>query len=241
MKICLCFIGLQRTVDKTYENIRSNLINGENEYTKFYVTWKNENIDRFLSIYPDAVIYKVNEVTQEDEGFKKWKDGLQAHISWRRTYDPEVALFRYYQQIYLWKKAVEALMAHRNDFDILVRLRTDTIFINDSGPIYTYYDMLVESKNSVYFPTGPRQSILQEGEGCPDQFFIGKPESVLKALDIIDFLHKYKINYVEKDRKWFDTDTLEENIVQPESSLYYYLKGEGVNICYLPFTVDKVH
>ena len=97
---------------------------------------------------------------------------------------------------------------------------------------------MLESELSIFFPSEPRQSILKEGEGCPDQFFIGKPESVLKALQIIDFLHKYKITYIEKHIMWYPVDTLEENIIQPESSLYYYLKGEGVDIKYLPTVIN---
>ena len=37
---------------------------------------------------------------------------------------------------------------------------------------------------------------------------------------------------------WYPVDTLEENIIQPESSLYYYLKGEGVDIKYLPTVIN---
>ena len=236
MKICLCFIGLQRTISRTYQNIEINIIDTTNEFTKVFVTWKNENIDIFLSLYPDTIIHRVDEVSQEDEEFKKWKDGLQMHISWRRTYEPDFALFRYYQQIYLWKKASEFLVSYKNEFDLFMRLRSDSIFLNN--PIHEYYNIMLESELSIFFPSEPRQSILKEGEGCPDQFFIGKPESVLKALQIIDFLHKYKITYIEKHIMLYPVDTLEENIIQPESSLYYYLKGEGVDIKYLPTVIN---
>ena len=80
MKICLCFIGLQRTISRTYQNIEINIIDTTNEFTKVFVTWKNENIDIFLSLYPDTIIHRVDEVSQEDEEFKKWKDGLKMHL-----------------------------------------------------------------------------------------------------------------------------------------------------------------
>ena len=87
MKICLCFIGLQRTISKTYQDIQENVIDNKNKFTIVYVTWKNENIDDFLRIYPDSIIHRVDEVKLEDEEFNKWKIGLNMHISWRRTYN----------------------------------------------------------------------------------------------------------------------------------------------------------
>ena len=235
MNICICFTGLQRTIDRTYKNIESSLIDKENTFTKVFVTWRNENINTFLSIYPDMVVHRVDEVTPEDEEFKKWKDGLQMHISWRRTYQPEVALFRYYQQIYLWKKA--ALFLSMNEsFDLMIRVRSD---ITISGDIVSsqYNDM---KENTLYFPTEPRHSIFNNGTGCPDYYFIGKPSVVIKALSIVDYLHKYKITYKESDTMWFPEPVIEENIIQPESSMYIFLKGEGIDINFLNNTIDII-
>jgi hypothetical protein len=236
MKVCIWFTGLQRTINKTHENIESNFINDVDTFTKVYVTWKNENTYTFLSIYPDAIIYKVNEVTQEDEEFKKWKEGLQMHISWRRSYEPNFALFRYYQQIYLWKKAAEVLKSHENEFDLCIRIRTD---INISGNIVSsYYNSIKE--NTIYFPSEPKHSIFSDETGCPDYYFIGKPSVVIKALCILDYLHKYRVTYTESNTKWFPGSVIEENIIQPESSMYIFLKGEGINIEYLNNRIEVI-
>jgi hypothetical protein len=236
MKICLCFTGLQRTINKTYQNIESNLINGENEFIKLFITWKNENIDTFISIYPDTIIYRVDEITIEDEEFKKWKEGLQMHISWRRTYEPDIALFRYYQQIYLWKKAADVLQSHQNEFDLYIRVRTD---INISGNIVSsQYNNIKE--NTIYFPNEPRNSIFENGTGCPDYYFMGKPSVVIKALCILDYLHKYRVTYTESNTKWFPEPMIEENVIQPESSMYIFLKSENMEIEYLNNIIEII-
>jgi len=235
MKICLCFTGLQRTINKTYQNIESNLINSENEFIKIFVTWKNENIDTFISIYPDTTIHRVDEITIENEEFKKWKEGLQMHISWRRTCEPDIALFRYYQQIYLWKKAAEVLQSYQNEFDLYMRVRTDINILGD--PVCDYNNI---KENTIYFPNEPRHSIFGNGTGCPDYYFIGKPSVVIKALCILDYLHKYRVTYTESNTMWFPEPVIEENIIQPESSMYIFLKGEGINIEYLNNRIEVI-
>ena len=231
MKICICFIALQRTIGITYKNIEHNLINEDNEFTIIYVTWKNENIDTFLSIFPNTIVYRVDEITEEDEGYKKWQEGLKYHISLRY-----ISLFIWYRQIYLWKKAADILKTKETEFDLMIRMRTDIIFENDY--VFRYYKEIKE--NTLYFASEPRHSIYGDERGCPDQFFMGKPCDVIKALNIVDNIHNYKITYVERLRTWFPVDTLEENIVQPETCLYNYLKGEGRHIVHLPFKLELI-
>jgi len=243
MKICLCFIGLQRTISKTYQDIQENVIDNKNKFTIVYVTWKNENIDDFLRIYPDSIIHRVDEVKLEDEEFNKWKFGLNMHISWRRTYNSlDDCLFRYYQHIYLLKKAALFLDYMKESFDLYVRLRTD---INISGQIVSScYDDIKE--DTVYFPTAGgspssgigRHSIFGDDTGCPDHYFLGKPSNVLKVLSVIDYVHKYKINYIET--RWFPEPTPEENIVQPESTFYKFLIGENISFEFLSNSVQVV-
>lgn len=236
MRICLCFLGLERTISKTYSNICSNIIDNTNTFAIVFVTWNNESSDTFHRLFPSAYIHKVKEISIEGDEFNNWKQGLQMHISWRRTYESDYALFRYFQQIYLWKKASEFLNTIKDQVDIIVRLRTDIAY---SQPIYHFYKLIKDNKPSIlFFPNDTQQHILREGESCPDQFFMGNPYSVLKALDISDFIHQYKINYIETKRKWFDVDTYEMNIIQPESTLYYYLKGSNIDIIKLPFTFN---
>ena len=236
MKICLCFTGLQRTISRNYQNIEENIIDTTNEFTKVFVTWKNENIDEFLSIYPDTIVHRVTEVSQEDEEFKKWKVGLQMHISWRRTYEPDFALFRYYQQIYLWKKAALFLDSIKESFDLMMRLRTDITILGKI--VSSHYSYMRD--NTLYFPNKPRNSIFGNGTGCPDYYFIGKPSNVIKALCILDYLHKYRVTYTESNTKWFPEPVIEENIIQPESSMYIFLKEENIEIEYLNNTIEVI-
>jgi hypothetical protein len=238
MKICLCFIGLQRTIQATVQNIiQSFLLHPTAEISILYVTWDTENTDCFKSFFPSSHIIKVPTVSMCDQEFQDWKENLQMHISWRRTYEPTVALFRYYQQIYLWKKAAEILQTYQIPFDILARLRTDVVY---SSPIYPLYESIMNGSTQVYFPDYKDQHILLEGECCSDQFFIGKYQPVLKTLEILDYIDLYKINYVERKRKWFPEDTFERNIVQPESTLYYFLVGEKISFAQMDMKIEVI-
>lgn len=238
MKVCLCFIGLQRTIGATVANIaQSFLLHPTAEISILYVTWQSEQTDDFQNLFPSAQIVKIPPISMEDQTFQDWKKNIQMHISWRRTYDPTVALFRYFQQIYLWKKAAEILQTYQTPFDILARLRTDIVY---SSPTYPLYEKILNGTAEIYFPEYKDQHILLEGECCSDQFFIGKYKSVLKTLQILDSVDLYKINYVEKKRIWFPEDTFERNIVQPESTLYYFLVGEKIPFARMNINIDVV-
>lgn len=237
MKICVCFTGLQRTIEQNYQNLYINLFNNnEIEFEYIFVTWKNESTEKFSQFFPNATIFKIDEITMDNELFQSWSKSIQMHISWRRTYEPPKDLFRYFQQIYLWKHAALILELIKQKYDLCMRVRTD-IRIH-GAPIHALYPAMNE--NTIYFPTEPRQGIFFDGKACPDYYFIGKPDIVIKALSIVDYLHKYKVNYIEKDPKWFPVETLEENIIQPESSMYLFLEGENINIEYLPNHIELI-
>jgi hypothetical protein len=128
------------------------------------------------------------------------------------------------------------LKSHENEFDLCIRIRTD---INISGNIVSsYYNSIKE--NTIYFPSEPKHSIFYDETGCPDYYFIGKQSVVTKALSILDYLHKYRVTYTESNTKWFPNSTIEENIIQPESSMYIFLKGEGINIEYLNNRIEVI-
>lgn len=240
MKLCVCFTGLERTILQNRVNILSNIIdiskNDEHEIGIVFVTWKSESTTTFEDLFPMATIHRIDDITIEEEGFQTWKNSIQMHISWRRTYEPSYALFRYYQQIYLWKKAALFLENFKDHFDLFMRMRND-VQIN-GVPIHTCYSMIEE--NALYFPTSPRHSILGNEKGCPDYYFVGKPSIVIKALSIVDYLYKYKINYLEENKKWFDEPTYEENIIQPETSMYLFLEGENIKIHFLENSIEVI-
>lgn len=236
MKICICFTGLQRTIHQTHQNIVSQIINPKHEYGIIFVTWRNESTDRFLSIFPQACVHYIDEITIDNEEFQQWKHSFQMHISWRRTYESTYALFRYFQQIYLWRETARFLSNFKEQFDLFMRIRTDIHILK--YPVHLSYETIED--NTLYFPSEPKHSIFNNQKGCPDYYFLGRPSVVIKALSILDYLHKYKIRYIEDNPKWFPVPTLEENIVQPESSMYIFLEGEKINIEFLDNSIEII-
>jgi len=238
MRVCLCFLGLQRTFDQTAEKIISAVMDSSHVYMPMYVTWESEPVDVISRVLPTARIVRIRDVKQDGPEFTAWKQGLQMHISWRRTYEPEAALFRYFQQIYLWNQAALLLAPHAGSFDLMVRLRTDVVY---SFPLSPFYEMaLAEQTPSVWVSENPRQSILNERECCPDQIFFAKPREFLHTLSILQHVHQYTLNYLETNRKWFPIDTWERNILQPETTLFYYIKGSGMKVHSLPISIEVI-
>lgn len=230
MKILACFIGLERTIDKTSENIKKYIINSEHEYKFIFVTWKSESSKKIELEFPNIEIFKVNDISDKDAEFLSWNSNLQMHISWIRRYGSnDIALFNYYRQIYLLKKTSEILENNFMNYDCVIRLRTDNII--SGSYIYPYFKFI--NDNNIIFPNGPRHDILRNGQGCPTYIFIGKPIIVIKALKIIDYVQKYKISYVETSLGWFNVPTRQENIIQDESTFFLFLHGEGINITFM--------
>lgn len=242
MKVLLCFLGLQRTILKTHLHLKESCMSGPHEYSVIYITWKNEDTSAFQQVFPEAHIFKIDPVDMTCPKFQIWKKGLTPHVSWQRTYfNDDICLFRYFQQIYLWKRASEYMQQSGllHTIDILVRMRTD---IHIHGyPVYMFYDIVNNNDdNYVYFANEPRHGIEKPHEGCPDLLFFGKPTTVCKTLEILDYIHKYKHSYLEAKPVWYPTPKWEENIVQPESSLYYATLGEGRKPFYLPLRIELV-
>lgn len=242
MKILVCFLGLQRTIGKTYQHLKDSCLSGPHQYRITYITWENENTDIFEALFPNAIIYKIKPIDRSLPLFQEWKQGLKPHVSWQRTYyDDEACLFRYFQQIYVWKQASQWLQTCGilQDIDIVVRLRTDILL--HGYPVFIYYDLVnCNDKECVFFANEPRHAIDKSDEGCPDYFFFGKPSVICKTLDILDYVHKYKHSYLETKTMWYPQPKWEENIVQPESTLYYMTVGEGRKPFYLPLHIEIV-
>jgi hypothetical protein len=240
MHICICFLGLVRTFDSVVRELKQSLIEHTNTYTIIYVTWETEDTERFETEFPGATIIKMPIIDMTFPLFQEWKQGLQMHVSWRRTYGHnDRALYRYFLQIYLWHVASTFLksLPSLSRFDILVRTRTDIVI--EGPPLHTFYPFVsMNKKNLLYFPNSPRQGILQDDEGCPDQLFFGSPESVCSCLDIVKYTQKYKKTYVETRERWYSQPTIEENIIQPESTLYSMVVGEGFVPFFLPINVE---
>jgi len=131
------------------------------------------------------------------------------------------ALFNYYRQIYIWREASKYL--ETKTYDFVICCRTD-IIINGVVPIYKFDKIL---PNTIYFPNEPRQGAFGNWyEGCPDYLMFGKQEVMMKALNIMDYLYKYKYG--------------NNNIIQSESSMYLFLKGENINIEFLNYIIEII-
>jgi hypothetical protein len=249
MKICHCFIGLLRCIDKTAGHLQSTLFYTGHTYDVVCVTWQSEDTALFKQIFPNATIYKIPDIQEKDNTeFDIWKEGLQLHISLRRSeeqgwpYNGTSGKFHYYRQLYLLRKASDILdsLHKKNTYDLMSRLRTD-ILIHSETPIFDKYQHMLEyPKNHIFFADLYRHALKKDGEGCPDQFYMGAPDSIIMALKALDFTRKYRISYTEMLTKWFPTPQLEENIIQPESILYYFLVGEGFVPTYLPYRIEIV-
>jgi len=226
MKICVCFIGLQRTIEQTIDNIRSKVFDNENTFDIIFVTWANEDTTIFERCFPSAKIYKIQPIDDKDSYFLEWINNYKMHISWRNTYpNGNDALFRYFIQIYLWKKAVGIIDTLQETYDLVIRMRTD-IKIHGT-PIHIYYTLAAEHKNVVYFPNEQGQCIFPDKDySLPDQLFMGNPDDMKILLSIIDHMDICNVTYTETILRWFGKPQLETNILHPETSLYIYSKNK---------------
>jgi hypothetical protein len=249
MKVCHCFIGLLRCIQKTAENFKSNLFASPDECDIVCITWESEDTFIFTQLFPEALVFKVPDIIEKgNNDFEAWRQGLQLHISLRRSeeegwpYNGNSGAFHYYRQLYLLRKASEylELLQKAKQYDIMTRLRTD-IIIHSGEPIFEHFPAIAQSsKKLICFANEPRHFIKKEGEGCPDQFYMGSPDAIIMALKSLDYTRKYRITYTETSSKWFPTPQLEENIIQPESILYYFLTGEGYTLHFLHYRIEIV-
>jgi hypothetical protein len=222
MKIGLYFTGLERSIKKTYQNLYESIIDTNYIYDIVFVTWENESIKDFKDCFPESKIVYLEKIDISDKGFQDWKKDLQIHESWLGKYKTnENSLFNYYRQIYLWKETSRYL--ETRTYDLVIRCRTD-IMINGILPI-SQFDKI--SLNTVYFPNGPRHGAFGDWyQGCPDYIMFGKQDVMMKTLSIVDYINKYKYG--------------EAKTVQPESTMFLFLKGENISIEFLPYSIELI-
>ena len=237
MKICLLFCGLQRTIKNNYQNIIDNLIDTTNEFDIHFVTWKDEPYSDFLSCFPNAKIHLIDNIHLTDLDFKLWSKDLNIHISWMDKWKTnENALFRVYQQFYILKQS--ALILENSDYDLIIKTRTD-ISLSRSIVNECYESFYNLDFKNIYFPNYMRHCAFIQGQACTDMFFFGKKEGMIKVLKFLDYINTYKTNYIDSFNMFFKVPTPQYNIIQPESTLYLFLEGEGFNIVFLDFIFNR--
>ena len=230
MKITLIFTGLERTIEKTHANIKENLIDSTNTFCIYFITWKNEPVNKFLTYFPEATIFHTDPIDINTKDFQEWKSDLNIHPSWLGKYiTNENGLFNYYRQIYLWKEASKKMESMSSD--LFIRCRTDIIMKGLEPKLYyNLYDKI--DIDTIFMPNEPRQGAFGDwSKGCPDYVMIGKKRVLQKALSIVDYANKYKYN---------NTETGQYNTIQPESTMYLFLNGENIEINYLNFTIEVI-
>jgi len=215
MRVLICFTGLVRTVLKASDNLKAHLYNSTDSFTTIFVTWESENTDDFSRCFPDAKIIKIPNVYIEDAHFIDWKKNTMMHNSWSFNYrGHHMALFQYYRQIYLWKKAAKILESYEN-IDVFVRARTDIIV--NGNTVHTYYDKVGSA--SIVCTNEPKCDVMIPGNACPDYIMFGNKMNLLYALSIIDNVNTLYNKYGYS--------------IQPETTMYLHLLDKDIKLHYM--------
>lgn len=221
MKVLICFTGLVRTISETAENLKKNLFHDDYTIKVVFITWIGENIDEFIKIFPEAIIYTIPIISNNDKHFLEWKKNTIMHDSWINTYgNNDNALFQYYRQIFLWKQS-SILLENHCEFDIFVRARTD---VKLSGNLLHEYYRYINTTN-VFFPNGPRHSFIEQ-IGCPDYFFLAKYQVFHHCLSIMDSINILYIKYIIP--------------IQPETIMHFHILDNNFYIDYMDNIVSIV-
>ena len=194
MKILLSFIGLQRTIMKTHENLKETLLNNKDEFTIIFVTWESENTEDFNNMFPDAIIHKIPDINfYNNPDFDKWTGNMTMnHHLISVIPDRKDAFYLYYRQTYLWYKTAKIIEEKYLHFDIVVKARPDCIIENNK--INSFYHLIDDT--SLFVPNEPKHAIV-ENYTCTDILFFATPHVMINLLNIlhnVEYLHnKYNI------------------------------------------------
>jgi len=220
MNILICFIGLQRSISQTHNNLKKSIYDNNNKFITIFVTWESENTDEFIRCFPEAIIYKIpNIYINNNAEFDKWSSNINMHCSWIGTYlSNRDALFNYYRQIYLWYKSALILETYK-EIDIIIRCRTDIEVNGDT--IKEYYARL--NINDILFPKEPKYGFLENCD-CPDTLFMGKPTTVISVLKILDHIEYIYNTY--------------NHPIQPETTMYFMVKYKKYNLQYMNNSIN---
>lgn len=218
MNIIICFTGLVRTILETSENLKKHLLNNTDNFTILFVTWESENVDDFVTCFPNSIIYKIQDIYKDNNiQFDEWCKNTIMSRCWIHAHQTNKnALFIYYRQIYLWDKAANILENFNNidNFDIAVRARTDILVNNEF--VHNYYNYVTNS--NIFFPNEPRFSLVSDF-GCPDYIFLGNPKNVIKLLKIRNSINHLYNKY---------------NIpIQPETTMHFMLLDNMIEKIYM--------
>lgn len=132
-RIAFCFSWQARTLDQTYLFFQENFFNAAKEqgfdYDVFCAVEDDEDVDKVGLLNPTKV-EKIKSSEIEKVIDKKYWDFIKTvfRTKYKRAYYTYAWVVRYLQQIYKVSRSIK--LCGDYNYDIIIRLRFDTIFIN---------------------------------------------------------------------------------------------------------------
>jgi|688.fasta_scaffold60659_2 hypothetical protein len=218
MKICINYFGQPRKLEVMDATFNTFLNDDENEIHILWTTWKSENIEEFLRIFPNSYINQIDEPDMNEYKNILYNYTLD-HTNSRKN------IIHYIKGLYVKYKASETIANYEQynklKFDIVITTRTET-YINCAGKLNKYYQQIINNdSNSVYVASHPTFDIYNNGS-YPDVMLISSSDTMKKALTQINVIDKCNVN----GTNWF----------HPETASYKSLIILGINIIQLDFS-----
>ena len=228
IRICINYWGQPRNRESHARDIYNSRIihpnSNENNYEFHivYSTWKDENIETFKKLFPEAYI---KQYDKPDMGqYKNIIDNYKLD----KSQPSSKSLERYLYGLYIKKLSTETIIKYQEQkkikFDIVVSLRVDCNIWD--GNVFDHYNNILKlnkinvNNNEIYFANENRYDIYNQG-GVPDTLLLGNLNNVLLASKQIDIIEKTTL-----------TNTKE---IHPETAFFKGCIASGLNVKYLPF------
>jgi hypothetical protein len=215
MKVCINYFGQPRKLEVMNITYDTFLKDDKNDIHILWTTWKSENINEFMTIFPNAYINQIDEPNMDN----------YSHITTKYRMDPgspNKTIDHYIKGLYVKYKSSDTISNYEYNnninFDIIITTRIDT-YINSSGKFNKYYDDII-NKNSVFVGSGPKFNVYNNG-AYPDVISIAKPDIMKKSLNQISIIDKCNVN----NTNWF----------HPETSFYKSFIAQNINVVELDF------
>ena len=228
IKICINYWGQTRNYESHARDIYNSRTvppnSNENnyEYHILYSTWKDENIELFQNLFPEAYIKQYDKPDMEQ--YKNIIDNYKLD----KSQPPSKSLERYLCGLHIKKISTDTIIEYQQikniNFDIVVSLRVDCNIFD--GNLFDYYNKILETNknninnNEIYFANEMRYDIYNQG-GVPDTLFIGNLNNVLLASKQIDIIEQISLKNT--------------NEIHPETAFYKACIALGLDVKYLPF------
>ena len=183
LNICVNYWGQPRQL-KIINDIYNNQI--KDNINKFYIcysTWKNEDVDGFKKIFPDAYI-----IQYDLPDLSIYKDIIDNYKYDITSISQDIS--NYVLGLYIREKSLHTInnytIMNNITFDIIITLRPDTDIYN--GNLNEHYNFINSNINSniVFVPDKPRYDIYNQG-AVPDALLVSNIYNMNKILSFPKF------------------------------------------------------